>query len=82
MPDDMKKNPWRQGVPGSKKPHEMGDSQGLQGLYRWPALRKKERELRTQVFAEQSGETMKVVERQRGTGSIYQVVSVTMMNVF
>ena len=32
-------------------------------------LRKKERELRTQVFAELSGETMKVVERQRGSGA-------------
>ena len=42
----------------------------------------RKKELRTQVFGERSGETMKVVERQRGTGSIYQVVNVTMMNVF
>ena len=31
-----------------------------------------ERELRTPVFADLSGETMKVVERQRGSGAIYQ----------
>ena len=45
-------------------------------------MRNRERELRSQVFAELRGKTVKVVDRQRGTGSIYQRVNVTVMNVF